>query len=161
MNMKLVKLLNEQMNKEYYSAYFYLALGAKVNILGFKGAAHWLFLQAKEELTHGDLFYKFLLEKNEDIKFSQINAVEVNIDSYQSLFEQILKHEKFVTDCINKIADLCLDAKEHSVYQFIMWFVKEQVEEESGVCDILDKIKLANECKNMLLIIDNELLGRK
>ena len=65
-----------------------------------------------------------------------------------------------VTQRINAIATLAMQESEHACYQFMMWYVDEQVEEESGVKEILDKLRLIGDNTGLLLSLDNELAAR-
>jgi ferritin len=60
----------------------------------------------------------------------------------QDIFTQALGHEQSVSKSINTIVGVCLEEKDYATYQWMQWFVQEQIEEESSVKAILDKLKL-------------------
>ena len=157
LNEKLTKALNDQVNAEYYSAYLYLTMSAFAECSAYKGAAKWLFAQAKEEMTHGTRIYQYILERGASPSFAGIPLPPVSFTGMKDIFEQVLAHEKKVSESLNKIATLAMQENDHACYQFMMWFVNEQVEEEANAADITGKIQLADGNKSLLLFIDNKL----
>lgn len=72
-------------------------------------------------------------------------------------FKHVLKHEQHVTSLINDLMDLAIGEKDHATQNFLQWFVAEQVEEESGVSNIVDKLRLIKEDSSGLFLLDAEL----
>ncbi|MCL2019524.1 MAG: ferritin [Oscillospiraceae bacterium] len=154
---KLTKALNEQVNAEYYSAYLYLSMSAAMNSIGLKGVSSWLFVQAQEELAHGINIYRYILERSGEAAFAPIEQPSASFSDINAVFKEVLSHEKKVTKSINSIATLAMQELDHACYQFMMWYVDEQVEEEANVSEILDKLRLIGDNKGLLLTLDNEL----
>ena len=154
---KLLGALSDQINAEYYSAYLYLAMSASADQLGLKGTANWLFCQAQEEMAHGTRMYQYVLERGEAPSFLSIAQPPTTYADINDIFEKVLSHEQAVTKSVNAIATLAMEESDHACYQFIMWFVNEQVEEEASASDILGKLKLLEGNKGILLTVDNEL----
>ena len=159
-NEKLVKALNEQVNAEYYSAYLYHSMSAFMELNGLKGVANWLFMQAKEEMAHGINIYQYILDRGAEPVLTSIPQPQTSFKDIKDVFETVLSHEKKVTKLINDIATLAMKVNDHACYQFILWYVNEQVEEESGASDILSKITMIGKDKGLLLALDNELATR-
>ncbi|MCL2545985.1 MAG: ferritin [Oscillospiraceae bacterium] len=154
---KLRKALSEQVNAEYYSAYLYLAMSAAADQMGLKGASNWLFAQAQEEMAHGTHIYQYILERGEAPNFAAIDLPQTAFVDIREIFDRTLEHEQKVTRLINAIATLAMQESDHACYQFMMWFVNEQVEEEASASEIIDKLKLIGDNEAMLLTLDNEL----
>lgn len=157
---KLTVALSEQINAEYYSAYLYLAMSAKADAMGLKGAASWLFSQAQEEMAHGTHMYEYLLERGVTPVFSAIEQPPMTYTNINEIYKAVYAHEQEVTRRVNAIATLAMQELDHACYQFMMWFVNEQVEEEASASEILDKLELIGDNKGMLLSLDNELGAR-
>jgi ferritin len=157
---KLTKALSEQVNAEYYSAYLYLSMSSFADVTGLKGFANWLFIQAQEEMAHGTHMYKYILERGVAPSFTAIAQPPVSFTCITEVFEKVLTHEQKVTESINNIATLAMQENDHASYQFILWYVNEQVEEESSAGDILSKLKMIGENKGLLLSLDNALTRR-
>lgn len=157
---KVTQVLNDQVNAEFYSAYLYLAMSASADRMGFKGFAHWLYIQFQEEMEHGLHIHQHILERGEGPAHAAIEAPVAEFDSLEAIFEKVLAHERYVTECINHIATLAMQESDHATYQFIMWYVNEQVEEETSADDILQKLKYIKDNVSMILALDAELGAR-
>ena len=157
---KLKKALSDQFIAEYYSAYLYLAMSAAADGMGLKGVANWFFIQSQEEMAHGTHMYEYILERGAVPDFAAIEKPPTTFKSLNEIFEKTLEHEKKVTASINAIATLAMQELDHACYQFMMWYVDEQVEEESGATELLDKLKLIGDDNGLLLTLDNELATR-
>jgi ferritin len=156
----IVKALSDQVNAEYYSAYLYLAMSAYADRAGYKGIANWLFIQAKEEMAHGTHIYEHILDRGAAPGFADIKVPEISFNSIQEVFEKVLSHERHVTSLIDKIATLAEEEKDHATYNFIMWYVNEQIEEEATADAILAKISLTGSHPGLLFNLDTEFGAR-
>ena len=156
----IAQALSDQVNAEYYSAYLYLAMSAYADRAGYKGIANWFFVQAQEEMTHGIHFYRHILERGVSPALADIKKPETSFGSIKDVFEKTLAHEKTVTASIDRIATLAQNEKDHATYSFIMWYVDEQIEEESGVEEILAKINLAGNNPGLFYTLDAQLGSR-
>lgn len=156
----LAQALSAQVNAEYYSAYLYLSMSAAADQMGLKGCASWLFVQVQEELAHGTHMYQYLLERGAAPSFPAIDQPPASFPGIGEIFEMVLSHEQKVTQRINALATLAMQEMDHAGYQFMMWYVDEQVEEESNARDILDKLRLIGDNKGLLLSLDTDLGAR-
>jgi len=157
---KLTAALSNQVNAEYYSAYLYLSMSAAADGIGLKGTANWLFVQAQEEMAHGTHIYQYILERSAVPTFAAIDMPPASFADISNIFEEVLAHEQKVTKSINAIATLAMQESDHACYQFMMWFVNEQVEEEASATEVLDKLKLIGDNTGLLLTLDSELATR-
>ena len=156
---KIESALNEQIKIEEHSSRIYLAMASWCEVNGFPGAAKFLYEHTDEERMHMMKFVHFLNDRN---GHAVLQALEKPLPEYKSLeelFNKVLQHEQFVTKSINNLVDLCLQEKDHSTNNFLQWFVTEQMEEESLVQEIVDKIKLSGDAKAGYFYIDNYLSG--
>ena len=154
---KLSKALSDQVNAEYYSAYLYHAMSSFAERATLKGIANWLFVQAQEEMTHGVHMYRYILDRDAAPSFAAISQPPVSFSSMTEVFKEVLDHERKVTASINNIATLAMQEHDHACYQFMMWYVNEQVEEETSAADILNKLEMIGTDKGQLLVLDTEL----
>ncbi len=154
------RLLVEQINKEFYSSYLYLAMSnyyADNNLDGFE---NWFFVQAQEERDHALLFRRYLLNEGECVTFAEINAPDAVFDSFKAPLLKSLEHEKFVTESINKIYTVASEHKDYRTLQVLNWFVKEQGEEEKNADDLIRKFDLFGADPKSLYMLNSELAGR-
>jgi ferritin len=157
---KIEKALNEQINRELYSSYLYLSMCAYVQTLGLPGAANWMKVQAKEELTHANKFFDYIIERNGKVELSAIESVPTEFGSVIETFDNILKHEEYISDSINNLVDIAIEISDHATRSMLMWYVDEQVEEEANVVAILDQLKIVEGKGQGLYLIDKELATR-
>ena len=128
---KLEKALNEQVVKEFYSAYLYLAMAGWFEEQVLPGLAKWMRVQAQEESCHALIFFNYLCEKGVQPALGTVAAPPAKFKSTAEIFRQVVEHERAVTASINKIADLAVEQRDHATKQALDWFVAEQVEEEA------------------------------
>lgn len=160
LNEKMTEALNKHLNTELYSAHLYLSMSSYAGVSGLKGAANWFMVQYQEEMVHFKKFYDFINSRGEQVKLGTIPAPPVEFGSLLDLFQQTLKHEQYITSCINELADLALAEKDHASNIFLQWFITEQVEEEENDRDIIAKLKLIGDNGQGLLMLDAELATR-
>lgn len=157
---KMQAALNEQVNKEMYSAYLYLAMAAACAENGLPGCAHWMQAQAQEEMTHAMKLYEYVLQKGGSAELSAIDKPDFVFTKPAELFERVLEHEQLVTSLINNLMDVAIEEKDHATRIFLQWFVTEQVEEEANAQEIIGQFRLAGEQLGNLMMIDSKLGAR-
>jgi ferritin len=154
---KIVPVLNEQINKEFYSSYLYLAMSAYFSELNLNGFASWMQIQAKEELEHGMKIFKYLGECAAKIEFNAIAAVKASWKSPSDAIKAALAHEQKITASIYNLVELAAKEKDYATNSFLQWFVDEQVEEEANAMEILGQLQLTKDCSCALLLLDKKL----
>lgn len=158
---KMLEALNEQINKELYSAYLYLSMSAFLDDKDLPGYAHWMRIQAQEELTHVDRFYTYITNRHGRVLLKAVAAPETEWKSALAVAEATLKHEQAVTASIAKLVDLAVAESDHSTKAMLEWFVTEQVEEEAAADRIIKQIKMVGDFGPGMFLIDRELGNRK
>lgn len=158
---KMNDALNAQMTREYESAYLYLAMSAASQAMGFKGAAHWFMLQYNEEIDHFMRLLKYVQDQDGTVKLAAIAQPPAEFASLKDMFEQTLKHEQFITRCINELVDLAIQENDHATAIMLQWFVTEQIEEEGNDRDILDRLAMIGEKGHGLYMLDRDLGKRE
>ncbi|MFH1459017.1 MAG: ferritin [Candidatus Omnitrophota bacterium] len=154
---KMEKSINQQINREIFSAYLYLGMASFAQSEGLKGIANWFNVQVQEELSHAQLMYNYVNQQGGRVILGAIETPEQNFKLPLDLFKKTLAHEKIVTGLINDLVDIAKNEKDHATEIFLQWFVTEQVEEESNATDIIQKFKLMGSEGNSLFMIDTEL----
>ncbi len=159
-NEKMEKAFNDQINAELYSEYLYLSMKAYFETLNLKGFVNWMNVQVQEEHAHAMGMFDYVNSRGGRVILKAIDAPETDWNSPLDVFEHILKHEELVTSLINKLADVAEETKDRAAMGFINWYIKEQVEEEDNVGQVLATLRLIGEDKNALLAMDKELATR-
>ncbi len=160
LNPKIEKAFNEQINAETYSAYLYLSMAAWLDAQQLGGMAHWMKVQAQEELTHSLRFYSYVNDRGGKVVLKAIAAPETKWDSPLALFQAVLKHENHVTSLINKLVALARKENDYASDNFLQWFVKEQVEEEASAEAVIGKLNLISQTQGGLFMLDKDLGAR-
>ena len=142
MNEKVRELLNQQINKEFYSAYLYLDFSNYFEDAGLDGFANWYKIQAQEERDHAMLFYQYLQNENQKVTLEAIAKPDKAINCHMDVLKSGLEHEEYVTSLINDIYAAAYEVKDFRTMQFLDWFVKEQGEEETNANDLITKMEL-------------------
>lgn len=157
---RMQQALSEQINAEYYSSYLYLAMSKYFHSLGLNGFANWTRVQAQEELAHAMKLYDYVNGRDGIVTFTTIEEPPQTWNSTIAVYENILNHERHITKLINNLANIAVEEKDHATQIFLQWFITEQIEEESNVCDILNKLKLTGGEGNGLFMLDREAAQR-
>ena len=160
MNQTVAKLINEQVNKELYSAYLYLDFSIYYEAEGLDGFANWYMIQAQEERDHAMLMLKYLQNNGEKVTLDAVAKPDKELKSLMDPLEFGLEHEKYVTSLINNIYAEAYADKDFRTMQFLDWFVKEQCEEEKNADDMVKKMQLFGSDAKGLYSLDAEYAGR-
>ncbi len=159
-NEKMKNAFNDQINKELYSEYLYLAMKSKFAEMNLQGFVNWFDVQVQEEHAHAMGMYNYLLERGGEVELLAIDKPELKGSTPLEIFEQVLEHEEYVTSRINALMDVAEEVKDRAALSFLDWYLKEQVEEESNVGGVLATLKLIGEDKKALLMLDKDLATR-
>lgn len=159
-NEKLEKSFNDQINKELYSEYLYLSMQAYFERLNLKGFVNWMSVQVQEEHAHALGMFDYLNQRGGNVQLEAIDKPETDWESPLAVFEQVLEHEEYVTSRINALMDVAEETKDRAAMSFLNWYLKEQVEEEDNVGNVLATLKLIGDDKKALLMLDKDLATR-
>lgn len=158
---EMADALNDQIREELFSAHLYLSMSAYFESIGLKGFAKWMIVQYREETEHAMRIYHYLVSQGARIRLQAIKEPQTDWASPLEVFEATLKHEEHITDCINKLVDIAEEIKDRATNNFLQWFIDEQVEEEENARQIINRLKLVNDNKNGLFMLDKELGQRQ
>lgn len=156
----LEEAINQQMNREMYSSYLYLAMAAFFEDKGLSGFANWMRIQAKEEDFHAMKFFDYLVARDGRVKLLDIEAPPFEWKGPLDVFEYTYTHETKVTGLINNLMKLAVEENDYAAINVLQWYVDEQVEEEESSKAIVDKIKIVGETGPGLYLLDQELAQR-
>lgn len=157
---RMAEGLNSQITKEAHASQIYLSYASWADAQGYKGIANFLFRHAQEERNHMMKFLEYILERGAEVKIEPIPGPGDNPKNVNNCFEKVFEQEVGNTEAIYKLVRLSFDEQDWATWNFLQWFVKEQVEEETLALDLLDKIKIAGgpDAKNdALYTLDRDL----
>lgn len=151
------KVLNKQIKIEAESSQIYLAMACWAEVKGLEGVAAFMFDQSQEERDHMLKLVKFVNERGGHAQISELAAPHVTFESFKEMFEELLAHEIFVSNSINELVHITLEARDYATHNFLQWYVAEQIEEEAVARTILDKINLIGDDKGGLYLFDRDI----
>ena len=157
---KIAKLINEQVNKELYSAYLYLDFANFYEAEGLDGFAHWYRIQAQEERDHAMMMRRYLIDNGVHVTFDAIAKPDKIMKDAQDPLKYGYEHEQYVTSLINNIYGQAFAIKDFKTMQFLDWFIKEQGEEEKSAEDMMRKFELFGHDAKGLYALNAELAAR-
>jgi len=160
MKKKIIKALNDQLNAEFFSAYLYFSMAAYFKDTNLNGFAHWMGLQVQEERMHCQKIADFISERRGRVKLESIDKPQHKWDSPLDAFENAFEHERLISKQINGLVDLSLEENDNATYNFLQWFVSEQVEEEAAVDTIVQNLRLIDGFGPGLFILDKDMGDR-
>ena len=152
--------LNDQIGKEFYSAYVYLSMSAFFQGENLPGCAHWMRLQYQEEITHALKLFDYLHDRGGTVALQAVKQPPVKFKSALDVFQQALAHEKEVTASINRLYALTQKENDYATQVALQWFVTEQVEEEKNAAEIVEQLRMVGDNRVALLMIDRQLASR-
>jgi len=156
----LAAALNAQMTKEAHASQIYLSYASWAESQGFSGIANFLFRHAQEERNHMMKILEFILKRGAEVKVTAIPAPPENPISVNNCFEKVYAHEIDNTAAVYKLVKMSLAEEDWATWNFMQWFVKEQIEEETMAINLLDKSKITGGEKahiNDLYSLDRDL----
>ncbi len=152
--------LNEQINKEYYSAYLYLSMSAYFESINMPGSAKWMRAQYDEERAHALKFFDYINDRNARVALKTIEQPAAEFASPVAVWETVLEHEKKVTGSIHKLYEHALKENDYATQSLLKWFIDEQVEEEKNATLMLERFKSGGNQPALLLMLDGHFTKR-
>ncbi len=156
----LQQAMNDQIRKEFESAYIYLSMAAWMEDQNLPGFAAWLRLQAREESTHAMKIFDHLIDRGCRVELQPLAGPPTDFKSSLHVFQEVKKHEEKVTKSINDLYGLALDDRDYASQVFIQWFITEQVEEEKNSSQVLESVRRVGDNQAALVMLDRELGSR-
>lgn len=139
---EMTALLNEQVTNEAWNAEIYLSFGAWASEKGMGGLANFLFRHGEEERDHMMKFMQHIMQRGGRVKISRIPAPLEDPKNLKACLNTLFEAEVDNSKAIYKIVNKALEEKDWPTWNFLQWFVKEQIEEENMIDELLDRYEL-------------------
>lgn len=149
--------LNIQIRIEAESSQIYLSMACWAEIHGLEGIARFMYTQSDEERTHMLKLVKYVNERGGHAQITELKAPKTSFGTFREVFEELYKHEVFVSESINELVHITLGERDYATHNFLQWYVAEQIEEEAQAKTILDKINLIGDDKGGLYLFDRDI----
>ncbi|OED46109.1 ferritin [Flavobacteriaceae bacterium (ex Bugula neritina AB1)] len=141
-NLEVMDMLNQQVVKEQHASSTYLAMASWCDQRALSNSAAFFYRQSMEEREHMMKIFKFINDCGGAAYSPKISDISHEYTSLKEIFEIALQQEIAITQSIYKIVAQCRKANDFASENFLQWFVKEQLEEEQVMRDILDMFDL-------------------
>lgn len=149
--------LNDQVKIEAVSSHYYLAMASWAENKGYPGIAEFMYQHSDEERMHMLKLVRYINERGGVADIAAMHKPEIQYTNITEMFEALLQHEVHVTNGINEVVHVCLQAKDYSTHNFMQWYVAEQIEEEALAREILDRLKLIGNDKGGMYMFDRDI----
>lgn len=149
--------LNKQIRIEAESSQIYLSMACWAEVHGLEGISQFMYAQSEEERIHMLKLIKYVNERGASAEISDLKAPKSNYKTFKEMFEELYKHEVFVSESINELVHITFTEKDYATHNFLQWYVAEQIEEEATAKTILDKINLIGDDKGGLYLFDRDI----
>ena len=138
-------LLNLQAKIEYDASAKYLAMASWLDRNGFEKSAGYMYQQSEEEREHFLKVFKYITEVGGIAITPAGSVVQQDFESLKKVFEIALQNEIAVTNAINNVVAKCRSTNDYATEEFMMWYVKEQREEERNARRAIELFELIDE----------------
>ena len=133
-----VDALNEQIAKEFAASHQYVAIAAHYEDQTFPRLAAFFYAQALEEREHAMMMVKYLLDTNAPVRMTAVDAPAIEFADHLAPIRLALDQERDVSRQIGEIFERARQERDYLSEQFMQWFLREQVEEEATMRELLD-----------------------
>ncbi|MFY7811600.1 MAG: ferritin [Flavobacterium sp.] len=154
---KIEETLNNQIRIEAESSQIYLSMACYAETQGLEGISNFMYKQSEEERVHMLKLIKYVNERGGHAKITDLKAPKTVFGTFKEMFEELYKHELFVSNSINELVHITFTEKDYATHNFLQWYVAEQIEEEAQAKTILDKINLIGDDKGGLYLFDRDI----
>ena len=158
---KIQDMLNDQIAKEFYASNYYLSMASWCDTKGYEGGTNFFLAQSAEERDHGMRIFQYINSLDGHAIAPMIEKPPVDFESYPKIFQIALDQERENTAAIHEIVDVTLQEKDYSTYNFMHWYLDEQVEEENMFRGIIDKLNIIGDDKSGIYMLDKDLGQRR
>ncbi|WP_185861984.1 ferritin [Blattabacterium cuenoti] len=149
--------LIKQLNREYESSQLYLSMASWVEKKGFEGICEFLYDHSHEERMHMLKLIRYINKRGGNVVIDNVCIKKITYGSLKELFKKLFEHEKKISNKINLLVELSLKEKDFFTYNFLQWYVEEQIEEEALIRMVLDKMELIGEDRGGLYLLDRDI----
>jgi len=154
---KMAQEINAQINREFFSAFLYLAMANDALDKGFLGTYKWMSIQFKEEQEHALKFAKYLQDQGEKVVLGAMDAPQTEWKGILEMFQDALLHEKKVTAWIHDLNTLAIAEKDYATQSMLRWFIDEQVEEEAQCNEAISALSMVGGSTGSLYMVDRHI----
>jgi ferritin len=137
----LRKLLIAQIASESAAHQLYLAIAIYFERQSLVRWGALFPAQSVEEAQHAQKIIDFLVDNEVDFDLPALKATSTRFDSPAGAARRALDSERSVAGQFDRAAKVATANDDHRGFQFLQWFIAEQVEEETKIQRLVDLIE--------------------
>jgi ferritin len=142
---RFVDALNEQVSEEFAASHQYLAMAVYYEAETLPRLANFFYQQAIEEREHALMMIKYLVDTQAPVRLAEVGGPKTGFADFVEPIKVALAQERGVSGRISEIFGLAREEGDFLSEQFMQWFLKEQVEEEATMSELLDVAERSRE----------------
>lgn len=144
-NKTLLDALNEQIGWEFFADKQYLAMAVYFEARGLSNLAKFFYAQADEERQHGLKIVRYIIEAGGMALIPATDAPKTSFTSVGEVAQLFVDQEHEVTQSFYRMVDMALAERDHVTFNFLQWFIEEQLEEEASAGRLKQLVEMAGE----------------
>jgi ferritin len=130
-------LLGDQIRNEFAASQQYLAIAVWFDAHDLPQLARHFYRQSVEERNHGLMMVQWMLDRDLPVTIPSVPEVRNDFADITEPIALALSQEKAVTDQIRTLFATAREEYDALGEQFMLWFLKEQVEEVASMSTLL------------------------
>ena len=142
---RYVGLLREQVRHEFNASQQYIAIAVWYDSHDLPQLAAHFYRQAVEERNHAMMIVQWMLDRDLQISIPGVDEVKGDFASIVEPLALALAQEQKVTDQIKALFATAREESDFLGEQFMLWFLKEQVEEVAAMTTLLNVAQRAGD----------------
>jgi ferritin len=132
-----VDLLRAQIRHEFTASQQYIALAVWFDGRDLPQLAGHFYRQSVEERNHAMMMVRWMVDRDLDVAIPGVDPVRGEFTTITEPIELALSQERTVTDQIKALFAAARAEGDFLGEQFMLWFLKEQVEEVASMATLL------------------------
>jgi ferritin len=149
---RFVEALNDQIAREFGASQQYLAVAVWYEDQTLPRLSQLFYDQSLEERGHALMMAKYLLDSGLRPRVPGVAEPKADFEDFVAPIRIALEQERKVTDQISELSATARDERDYVSEQFMLWFLKEQVEEIDLMSTLLDT---AERCRDRPLDLED------
>ncbi len=134
---RFLTLLRDQVRNEFTASQQYIALAVWFDSRDMPQMAGHFYRQSVEERNHAMMMVQYMLDRDIDVEIPNVDAVRNEFKKPTELVALALAQEETVTTQISELFKAARAEDDVLGEQFMLWFIKEQVEEVASMKTLL------------------------
>ncbi len=132
-----MSLMQDQVRNEFSASQQYIALAVWFDDQDLPQLAAHFYRQSVEERNHAMMLVQYLLDRDVKVRIPGVDDVETEFGSVTAPIKLALEQEREVTRQIEALFRAARAEDDALGEQFMLWFLKEQVEEVASMTTLL------------------------